>query len=140
MTTYSKRALHLAIMDDAAGEQLTVITSQHIKLAKSIILGKLSETEKQVAKERIEQLRIERDSIIEKFQEILDTEEMLLETFPFDPQDALETICNESLSPDSVIALLDTSISPQAIYTWRVSHPNEGFSHLHEWAIANYSS
>ncbi|MCD9026018.1 hypothetical protein [Cohnella silvisoli] len=59
--------------DSPDGQRLEQIMKEHIKLAKSLILspGGYSAGEKDLLKERIEELRTEREAILSKYEEVV---------------------------------------------------------------------
>ncbi|MGF9821422.1 hypothetical protein [Brevibacillus agri] len=70
MKTFSKRAIWKAINSEH-GDRLVQITQEHTKLARSLILDRtqLTDEEAEIYKARIEQLRLERESILQQFVE-----------------------------------------------------------------------
>nr|WP_150959613.1 hypothetical protein [Aneurinibacillus sp. XH2] len=67
---YSRRAVWLAVNSEY-GDRLTEITREHAALAKSLIMDRvsLSDSDREVYASRIEQMRLERDGIIQRFED-----------------------------------------------------------------------
>jgi hypothetical protein len=65
----SRRAVWLAVNSEY-GDRLTEITREHVALAKSLVIDRerLTETDREVYADRIAQLRLERDGIIQQFE------------------------------------------------------------------------
>jgi hypothetical protein len=66
---FSRRAVWLAV-DSEYGNRLTEITREHVGLVKTFFMDRrtLTETDRDVIAARIEQLRQERDAIIQQFE------------------------------------------------------------------------
>ncbi|WP_281869939.1 hypothetical protein [Brevibacillus parabrevis] len=64
----SKRAIWLAVNSEH-GDRLIQITREHTRLARDLIVDRyrLSDEEVEIYKARIEQLRVERESILDQF-------------------------------------------------------------------------
>lgn len=79
MSTHSKRAIWLAVNSEH-GDRLVEITQEHTALARDLAVNKhLTDAEKESYKARIEQLRQERDTILQQFEQR--QQEVLEKTF-----------------------------------------------------------
>jgi hypothetical protein len=68
---HSKRTIWLAVNSEH-GDRLVQITQEHTRLARSLIVDRdqLRDEEVRIYKDRIEQLRLEREHILQQFENV----------------------------------------------------------------------